>query len=192
MRKSKLFLILGLIFLSLACLPAPLLGEEKVVVFLKPQAQVKGDFIYLEEIIQDIKADKALQQKLIKIKVGSSPLPGKTRSLNKDYILVRLYQNGLSPDEVLMQGSEKVLVIRKSPTPLFSDKKILSEGEENYLIKRGDTVNLVVEEGNLRIVTRGRALKSGRKGEIIEVLNISSFKKIKGEIIAPFTVKVSL
>jgi hypothetical protein len=188
MRKGKLFLIPGLIFLSLAYLSAPLAGEEKVVVVLKSRVQVKGDFIYLEEIIQDIEADERLKQRLIKIKVGASPLPGKMRSLNKDYILVRLYQSGLSPGEVSVQGTERVLVLRES----FSDEQTFSEGGENYLIRRGDMVNLVVEEANLRVVTRGRALKSGRKGEIIEVLNISSFKKIKGKIIAPFTVRVSL
>lgn len=191
-KRNRCLLILSLVYFSLVYLPLPLLSQEKVVIFLKPQAHVTGDFIYLGEIIQNIKADKALQQKLVRIKVGSSPLPGKMRSLNKDYVLVRLYQNGLSPDKVLIQGNDKVLVIRESSSALFSDKKILFQDEKNYLIKRGDIVNLIVEKKNLRIVTRGRALQSGRRGEIIEVLNISSYKKIKGEIVAAFTVKISL
>jgi len=153
------------------------------VVFLKAEARVRGNSIYLEEIVQDIKADKPLKQKLMRIKVK--------RILSKDYILVRLYQSGLSPGDVVVEGREKIVVTRESFLSPLEDKLNFSEGEENYLVKKGDMVNLVVEEANLRVVMRGRALESGKKGEMIQVLNISSFKKVKGEIVAPFTVKVN-
>jgi len=182
----------GLIFLSLAtCSFASSLSKEKVVVFLKAEARIRGDSIYLEEIVQDIKADKPLKQKLMRIKVGSFPFCNRKRILSKDYILVRLYQSGLSPGDVVVEGREKIVVTRESFLSPLEDKLNFSEGEENYLVKKGDMVNLVVEEANLRVVMRGRALESGKKGEMVQVLNISSFKKVKGEIVAPFTVKVN-
>ncbi|MCD6574557.1 flagellar basal body P-ring formation protein FlgA [Candidatus Aerophobetes bacterium] len=198
MIKIKFLPLMCLVLLAFSYLPLSAMGREKVVVILKDKAEVKGDFIYLGEIAREVKADENLKRKLLKIKVGSSPLPGKTRFLNKAYVLVRLYQNGISPQQVSIYGNEEILVSRenlslsdKQGKRDLSGKDSSLREKESYLVRRGDIVSLVVEEGNLRVVTQARALESGKKGETIEVINVSSFKKIKGKIIAPFTVKVN-
>jgi len=180
------------IFFTLNCLSVPCLGDEKVVVILESEAKIKGDSIYLGEIVKDIKADKALKEKLLGMKVGSSPLPGGRRTLNKDYILVRLYQNEILPGQVLVKGPEEVLVVRERQDYHIWEKGVPFNNDENYIIKRGDSVNLVIEGKALRVVTRGRALEPGKIGDMIEILNTSSFKKIKGKVTAPFTVVVSI
>ncbi len=191
-KKCKLSaLLIGVVIFALGFFPSPSLSKEKVKIVLKPQAEVAGDFIYLGEIVESIKAEEMLRQKLMGIKVGSSPLPGGKRQLNKDYVMVRLYQNGFSPGEVLVEGSYEVLVVRKSFTFLSEKKQSRYKGE-SYLIKRGDEVNLVIEDENLKIITKGKALEPGKRGEIIEVFNTSSFKKIKGKVVAPFTVKIDI
>ncbi|MCD6407406.1 stage V sporulation protein AA [Candidatus Aerophobetes bacterium] len=196
--KGKFILAVSVFILSYLLFFSHLtLGEEKVkvVVVLKKQAQVTDRFIYLKDIAEKIEADQSLIKKLSGLKVGSSPLPGKKRSLNEELVLVRLYQNGFSPDEVEVCGEREVVVFRKG-SPFSDEKGDSSEEGENYkrgdfFVREGDIVSLVVEEPNLRVITRGRALQSGKKGEVIEVINISSFKRLKGRITAPFTVKVN-
>ena len=196
--KGKFILAVSVFILSYLLFFSHLtLGEEKVkvVVVLKKQAQVTDRFIYLKDIAEKIEADQSLIKKLSGLKVGSSPLPGKKRSLNEELVLVRLYQNGFSPDEVEVCGEREVVVFRKG-SPFSDEKGDFSEEGENYkrgdfFVREGDIVSLVVEEPNLRVITRGRALQSGKKGEVIEVINISSFKRLKGRITAPFTVKVN-
>lgn len=189
--KGKILSFLGLVAIYFVFLPLASVGAEKVVVFLKSEAQVKGSYILLEEIAEKIRAEESLKESILKTRIGSSPLPGRRRILNRDYVLVRLYQRGLSPDEIIVKGSQEVVVTRELPSSGFLDNgKFFLDGN-NLLVRRGNLVKLILETGNLKIITQGKALKSGKKGDIIEVLNISSFRKIKGEIIAPYTVKVN-
>jgi len=141
--KVLLSFALTLIYLICPCLVS--VSAQKVVVFLKSEAQVEDDVILLGDIAEEIRAEGGLKERLLKARIGSSPLPGKRRTLSNQV----------------------------------------------FLVKRGDLVRLMLETKNLKIVTRGKALESGKKGDIIEILNMSSFKKIKGEIVAPLTVKVS-
>jgi flagella basal body P-ring formation protein FlgA len=51
-----------------------------------------------------------------------------------------------------------------------------------HMIERGSEVNLVYTSGNIMIKVRTRALLSGNEGEEIELLNLSSNRKLKGKI----------
>ena len=187
--KVLLSFALTLIYLICPCLVS--VSAQKVVVFLKSKAQVEDDVILLGDIAEEIRADGGLKERLLKARIGSSPLPGKRRTLSRDYILVRLYQKGLSPEDVAVLGSSEIVVTRESILSDLSGEKKPSLKDQVFLVKRGDLVRLMLETKNLKIVTRGKALESGKKGDIIEILNMSSLKKIKGEIVAPLTVKVS-
>jgi len=188
MRVKKICLSMCFLFLSLwfFAIPPDLEGKENtVIITLKPFSKVEKEFIYLSEIIEEVKADEKIKKRLFNVKIGRAPLPGKIRTLNSEYILVRLYQNGFSPGSILLEG-DKVVVERKIilSAPLFEEKQ--------ELVKKGDIVNIVVEGEGLRIVCKGRALESGKKGEEIEVINLSSFKKIRGKIISSSQVRVDI
>jgi flagella basal body P-ring formation protein FlgA len=51
-----------------------------------------------------------------------------------------------------------------------------------HMIERGSEVNLIYTAGNIMIKVRTRALMSGNEGDLIDLLNLSSNKKLKGKI----------
>lgn len=63
---------------------------------------------------------------------------------------------------------------------------------EPVMVKRGSLVTVVVEEGALRISTRGIALENGGEGETIRVKNMSSQRTIFGKVVDSATVRVDL
>lgn len=197
-KKGGFILIIILSFLlglSFSAYPVQINPRNivKIIITLKDKVKVKGNCIYLGEIVKDIKAEKKLKGKLYRIKIGASPLPGKSRRLNKDYIMVRLYQNGLYPGQVLIKGKNEIVVLREAQDLSLSGKNYSpSAGVEDnpVIIRQGNLVNLIVEDKNIKIITRGKALNSGRKGDKIRVLNTTSFKILEGEVIDSFTVKI--
>lgn len=58
------------------------------------------------------------------------------------------------------------------------------------LVKKGDYVTLLAENGGFRITTIGEVKEEGRQGEIVKVLNISSKKEIYGRVLDKETVQV--
>lgn len=105
----RIFLILGL---SLVVMVPQMSGASiKATIHLKDSAEVSGSSIYLGQIA-NIEGDEALVKKIERIKVASSPLPGKTRNLNLDYIWVRLYQHRIDREEILFKGAKEVKVTR--------------------------------------------------------------------------------
>jgi len=196
-KKGGFILIIILSFLlglSFSAYPVQINSRNivKIIITLKDKVKVKGNCIYLGEIVKDIKAEKKLKNKLYRIKIGASPLPGKSRRLNKDYIMVRLYQNGLYPGQVLIKGKNEIVVLREDQDLSLSRKNYSPSAgvEDNLVIRQGNLVNLIVEDKNIKIITRGKALNSGRKGDKIRVLNTTSFKILEGEVIDSFTVKI--
>lgn len=51
-----------------------------------------------------------------------------------------------------------------------------------HLVERGSEVSLIYTSGNIMVKVRTRALASGNEGEMIDLLNLSSNKKLKGKI----------
>jgi flagellar basal body P-ring formation protein FlgA len=66
--------------------------------------------------------------------------------------------------------------------------------KEPDLVRKGDTVSMVLRNGNLAIATAGRALEDGARDQVIKVQNIASRKVVEGRVsgagsitILPFT-----
>ncbi|WP_164930639.1 flagellar basal body P-ring formation chaperone FlgA [Aquifex aeolicus] len=62
--------------------------------------------------------------------------------------------------------------------------------KKEFLVKRGEIVNAVYENGNVVIRFRTKALENGYYGEVIRVLSPFSRKVIRGKIIGEGTVKI--
>lgn len=60
----------------------------------------------------------------------------------------------------------------------------MDEVEPIPLIRRGDTVILLVKVRNLTVTAKGKALADGCKNEIIRVKNLDTQKQLKGKVIA--------
>lgn len=60
------------------------------------------------------------------------------------------------------------------------------------LVKRGDMITIIAESGGMKIRTMGEALMDGHQGQVIQVKNNRSGRKVSAEVIARLTVKVNL
>jgi flagella basal body P-ring formation protein FlgA len=56
--------------------------------------------------------------------------------------------------------------------------------EAPQLAAKGDTVQLVLRTGNVEIVLMGTAQRSGKKGEVVPVLNPTTQKVISAQLVA--------
>jgi len=75
--------------------------------------------------------------------------------------------------------------------PLSSGQPLTtSQVEAPLLVHRGDMVTLVIDSRGMRIETPGVAVQSGRKQELIKVVNTSSNKTLIGQVVAVGEVKV--
>jgi flagellar basal body P-ring formation protein FlgA len=60
------------------------------------------------------------------------------------------------------------------------------------LVSRGERVSITASSGVVQVSMDGKALDSGARGELIEVLNLSSRQKLEAEVIAPGVVRVRM
>jgi len=123
MRKMKVPLILGLTLLLFISGPS----WAKATIYLKSFARVRGEYIKLGEIA-NIEGEEELTKKLEQIEVTSSPLPGRSRTLNRGYIMVRLYQNNISRNEISFKGAKEVKVT--SSFNLIEKERLLKIAKE--------------------------------------------------------------
>ena len=59
------------------------------------------------------------------------------------------------------------------------------------LVKRGEAVTLVVQDGPLRITAPGRALSSGAAGEQVRVVTSDNHRTLHGTVDGPGRVRVT-
>ena len=60
------------------------------------------------------------------------------------------------------------------------------------IVRRGDVVMIVAKYGMIRITARGKAVENGRLGDVIEVENLNSKRRIRAEVMSPGVVMVHL
>jgi flagella basal body P-ring formation protein FlgA len=59
------------------------------------------------------------------------------------------------------------------------------------LVRRGDNVTVVFDDGRIRISTRGQSLGAGARGDLIRVVNIDSRAQLLAEIVDEKTVRIA-
>lgn len=60
------------------------------------------------------------------------------------------------------------------------------------LVNRGERVSITAANGAVQVSMEGKALASGARGELIEVVNTSSKTKLEAEVVAPGMVRVRM
>ncbi len=100
--------------------------------------------------------------------------------ITKDKVILKKFLGNprhmfLSIDEVV--GSKAKINIREN-TPL---KEYMIEPD--YFVKRGSNVKIIYNKGIIHIELIGKALENGKKGQIINVKNLSSGKVIQCRVI---------
>jgi flagella basal body P-ring formation protein FlgA len=115
--QSSIKLILWVVAFCWACLsggPPEAAGPTSVRFW--DQAEVAADQILLGRIARVDGTDPQLAAALEAVVLGRSPLPGKTRALDRGTILTRLRQSGIEPAHLDLQIPAEVMVTRAAIT----------------------------------------------------------------------------
>lgn len=126
-------------------------------------------------------SDTAVTARLAAVSVGMAPLDNTTRKMNSGDIALKLRQAGFKPGrDVAIAGSDTIVVMRGGSTPMASNPANVSPtslpGAGNPIsaklppvIKRGDPVTIVIQDGDLSITALGQSRDDGAIGDIIRV-----------------------
>lgn len=95
----------------------------------------------------------------------------------------------LLPHDML---NDKREVFGKRTTITLNRGEVLRAGivEDPPLLKRGDRVILLVENGSIKVTTLGEVREEGRRGDRIKLVNLSSRKEVSGRVLDAQTVRV--
>ncbi|NMA70732.1 MAG: hypothetical protein GX961_02295, partial [Firmicutes bacterium] len=85
----------------------PAIPEGPARVILPEVVEVPGGTVTLGDVAQ-IEGPPELVDRLAQVPVGAAPLPGRSRWLATGYLAVRFRQAGIDPDQVVVDGPERV------------------------------------------------------------------------------------
>lgn len=85
-------------------------------VIVRPAADVAGDQVVLRDIATIQCSDKTIADKLRSANLCPSPLPGKSRSIPKDQIIIAIRKQGISDSKVDLLCPEQIDVTRTAST----------------------------------------------------------------------------
>lgn len=88
---------------------------------------------------------------------------------------------------------EMSLLEGKKPRTTIPTAQVLTEDllVKAPLVKRGDTITLIYQDGKISMKTQAKSLTSGMRGDHIEVMNLDSKKIVRAEILDHRTARVS-
>jgi len=99
----SLFILLFLVSTSVA-------GSTTITI--RERSTINEKMIHLGKISDIMGEDHGLNHRLESIVIGRSPLPGKSRFIDRDYIKVRIKQNKIDPSKVEIRYPERILICR--------------------------------------------------------------------------------
>ncbi len=106
----------------------------------------------------------------------------------RDIVIERVPSNALRPDMITDAGRLAGMSARRQlreGVPLTRDQLM-----EPILVQRGDLVTILFRSPGLTLTTRGRALSSGARGDVIQIFNIQSKRTVEAEVTGPGFVAV--
>ena len=89
-------------------------AAQKTFIDMLPHAKVDNDPVLLGDIAVIRGEDAAFAADLQTIVVGRAPLPGKSRQIDAAYVALRLKQNNISMDRIVLDESKPTTVVRNS------------------------------------------------------------------------------
>lgn len=131
-----------MILILITILGIPSIANGHVSIELFENVEVNNSTIYLRDIARIECENDKLKSKLSEIEITRVPLPGVPKTLDKDYIIIKLKQNKVNTDELSIKGTAKIVIIQSymllRTEDLIKDLKafILS----NYIFESKDVV----------------------------------------------------
>lgn len=75
-----------------------------------------------------------------------------------------------------------ILMVGAGGSPVRADPTRLADSPTDYAVRRGQSVVLVATAEGIRLSAPGRALKEGKTGDTIPVVNIATRRPLKGVV----------
>ncbi len=202
----------ALLLLLAIALPA---HAAPVHVSLKASANVgtaAGGFLTLSQIADLSGGARAERVRMASVPVGRIPLSGDTRLLTPGDINLKLRQAGFRPErDAVLEGAKQVSVIGTdaeitSPpalpaaAPLSAPAHPASAANTQnavpaaptIVIHRNDSVNIVVQQGDLLITAKGMARDAGAVGQAIRVHRDGAPSDFTATVVDAQTVQLEL
>ena len=96
-----------------------------------------------------------------------------------------------TPSIVAFSESDERLVGQAAKRQLSPGRALrANDVHRPFDVKKGALVTMVVAHGNLTLTAPGRAMESGRKGDVIRLVNESSHRAVEGRVSGPDTVEI--
>ncbi len=136
--------------------------------------------------------------KLAAVSLGPAPLAGYQRPITVGLIILRLRRAGWNPDGVALAGEPQTMVVTQGqPQPVVVNNQAgsvqqLAPPAPQIVIKRGDTVRIVLSYKGITIVTVGQALNDAAQDQIVRVRVAGSRHTTYGRVANARTVEVKL
>lgn len=92
----------------------PTIPKDCPSIQIAAKVEVRKDRFTLGEMAQLGGADRALLERLARIEVGASPLPGQSRVLNRLQVETRLRQHGFQPETLRLEMPATVQIVRRA------------------------------------------------------------------------------
>lgn len=192
LQQSMVVLVLLLAATGLAAAdPSSSMREDEVRIVLEPVARVTGGTVTLADIAL-LEGPHELTERLKEVPVGPAPLPGRSRWVETAYLAVRLRQAGIDPATVRVEGPERVELVTTLAAGVLPEAEPGMAGTPAAGVARGDTVVLEAVAGRVVIQVSARALRAGRAGDRIPVLNLSSGREVEAVVVGPGRVRVEV
>jgi len=152
-----ILMIIGSVVMAMLVQPA--MASKGVLVTLAPEKEVTGSVVMLGDVA-DIQGDDPVQvRRLQKMTIGRSPLPGKSRFFDRDYLAVRMRQNGMDNPLVTIKGADAVEVLRgyvqitetqiKTIVYDYVNDRLLTEGRNGTVTDVRVSHSVIVPKGRV-------------------------------------------
>lgn len=162
-------------------------ASERITLVFSESTEIEKEQIQLGDICHVSGIDGDLVQKMKAIELGSVPLAGSTKKIDRDYVLLQLKKNDVDISNINLQIAEGSLVIRSSMEVTKEQivgvvmdylRRNIHEPAENYQIKSVSvSKNVLMPSGDISYQVIPSANKD-LSGKITLAVNLMSGGKI--------------
>jgi flagella basal body P-ring formation protein FlgA len=161
------------------------------------KTEIESADIYLGKIADVSGNDRALVEKIEKISIGSAPLPGKTKRIDRDRILICLKKNGIAPSHINIIIPEDAVVIRSTSEISSEDiEKIVFDFIDKTLPYERNKVKInYIRVNNKIILPKGDItykIVRPRKSELLGTTLLSVDFSVNGRFVKKAWVSVNI
>jgi flagella basal body P-ring formation protein FlgA len=115
-----------LLSVTLALTTLPVCAAAGRIALTMPESvTIDSANVRLGQIVQISGADPAQQKQLQAVTIGRAPQAGRSRSISREYILLRLRQSGLDPAAMSISAPQKITLTRRAVKIAKSDLEMM-------------------------------------------------------------------